>query len=68
MDVPAVQLVLEAEDSADIGRPARHICGADCLMKKVAEWAAKMPAPMPGRCVGTEQTPWPFTLAKIALS
>jgi len=69
----AAQLVLETDDSADIGKPARHICGADCLMKEVAEWAAKMtmtavPVPLPGPYVGTEQTPWPFTLANIALS
>ena len=72
-DFPAVQLVLETEDSADIARPARHICGADCLMKEVAEWAAKMtkaaiPASAPGQRVETEETPWPFTLANIALS
>jgi hypothetical protein len=65
---PAVQLVLETEDAADIARPARHICGTDCLIKEVEEWAARMTAPLPGRCVGTEQTPWPFTLANIALS
>ncbi len=72
-DFRAVQLVLETEDSADIGTPARHICGADCLMKEVSQWAAKMttaarPSSMPGQNAGTEQTPWPFTLANIALS
>ncbi len=65
-DVSAVQMVLGTEDSADSGKPARHICGADCLMKEVAEWAARM-TPMQGQSTGTEQTPWPFTLANIVL-
>ncbi|MGA7412261.1 MAG: hypothetical protein WBW33_17420 [Bryobacteraceae bacterium] len=67
-DFEAVQLVLEAEGSANTGKPVRHVCGRECLMKEVAEWAARMTAPMPGQCVATEQTPWPFTLANIALS
>ena len=61
---PDALLVLEADDATDTGRPARHIC-ADCLIKEVAQWAEKMDSP---QCAGTEQTPWPFTLANIALS
>ena len=69
---PAAQLVLETDDSADDGKATRHICCAGCLMKEVADWATKMtatalPAPMSGQYVGTEQTPWPFTLANIPL-
>lgn len=66
IDFPAVQLVLETEDSADTGKPARHICGTDCLMKEVAACASKMAATAGDR-LRTEQTPWPFTLANIAL-
>lgn len=65
---PTAQLVLETEDSVDTGRPARHLCGTDCLIKEVEEWAARTTAPPPGQCAGTGQTPWPFTLANIAFS
>ena len=72
-DFTEVRLILETDDSADIRRPARHICGTNCLMKEVAEWADKattaaMPASVPGQRLVREQTPWPFTLANIALS
>jgi hypothetical protein len=66
-DFPVAQLVLEAENSVDAGGSGRHLCGTQCLMKEVAEWAKRNKAEVPGQFVRAEQTPWPFTLAGIAL-
>lgn len=67
-DFQVAQLVLESENSVDVGGSGRHLCGTECLMKEVAGWAARNKAEASGPFVGAEQTPWPFTLAGIAFS